>query len=50
VREKLGHSLIISAIGRIEAHYFVNYGFMPDGHLTSEEQISKVYVVGFVSI
>lgn len=30
------------AIGRIEAHYFTNYGFMPDGHLVSEEQISKM--------
>lgn len=30
------------AIGKIESHYFVNYGFMPDGHLTAEDQISKM--------
>lgn len=32
------------AIGRIESHYFVNYGFMPDGHLTAEDQISRMCV------
>lgn len=30
------------AIGKIESHYFVNYGFMPDGHLIAEKQISKM--------
>lgn len=29
-------------LARIEAHYFVNLGFMPDGFLVAEEQISKV--------
>ncbi|TXT10588.1 hypothetical protein VHUM_02093 [Vanrija humicola] len=29
-------------LARIEAHYFVNLGFMSDGYLVAEEQISKV--------
>jgi len=30
------------AFARIECHYFVNKGFMPDGHLITEGQIAKI--------
>lgn len=34
--------LTCCAIARIEAHYFANLGFMPDGHLIKKEQIDKM--------
>lgn len=33
---------LLRSLSRLEAHYMVNKGFMPEGHLTSEDQLAKI--------
>ena len=40
--QRLSRVYSTRSLSRLEAHYMIHKGFMPEGHLVSEEQMAKV--------